>query len=347
MAIGTPLTLLGYFLTPWYFSLVSSDLQLVREGVPYLQVVLIATIAIGMNTCFDGFWRGNGNTKVYMWIILFINILNIALNYILIFGNFGAPALGTVGAGVGTLISIVVALSIWFFITNNRYQKDGFLCSGPSLKLVKTILGRTLTLSVGEIFFTLGMIVFFSIVAKIGTAELAAVTVLTRINLLLLVIPESLGLASATLVAKALGIGNQAQASQWGWDAGKMGVFGVMLFGIPLALFPAFFLSLFIGDQYTISIAELPLQLTVVSTSIISLIYVLGIILFSLGDGGRIMIASFILQWIVFLPVAWTFGLYLNYGLLIVWLSYLLYSILTAISIYFIWMLGAWKNFQG
>lgn len=346
LLIASPLVVICYWISPWYLALVSSDSFVAQEATPYFRVVILASLAVGMNCCFEGFWRANGNTRVYMLVVIFANLLNIFLNYIFIFGNFGFPEFGVLGAGFGTFISLNAALLCWVVLALRTKFASGFLFAKPSVVMLKKLMTRTLTLSIGDAFFFLGMLVFFSIVAQIGSAELAVVTVLARINLLLLVVPEAIGLASATFVANALGEGLSAQASQWGWDAGKIAFLAVSLLGLPLLLFPSSVLSVFFTDPKTINMAITPLQLTAIFSSLISLIYVFGYILFSLGDGGRIMAISFVLQWLIFLPVAWFLGPQLNYGFLVVWSAYLIYGVVTAFCIVMVWVRGEWKKLE-
>ncbi|RYD68842.1 MAG: MATE family efflux transporter, partial [Sphingobacteriales bacterium] len=91
LIVGVPLSIIVYVLTPFYFSIISSDQEVVNAGVPYLQALFLGVVAIGLCEAFQGYWSGISKTKVYMLNILFMNCLKVFFNYILIFGNLGFP----------------------------------------------------------------------------------------------------------------------------------------------------------------------------------------------------------------------------------------------------------------
>src|SRR5262249_45939473 len=143
-----------------------------------------------------------------------------------------------------------------------------------------------------EFFFSAGFVVFFWLVGQMGTAELAAANVLTRFSTVLILLAMSLGMASATLISKTVGEGDAAGAARWGWDSANLGVSAITLLGLPLFLFPRAFLSVFLTDPNTISIAVIPLQIAAVGTGAVSLIYIFAFPLYSMGDGNRVMLVS-------------------------------------------------------
>jgi MATE family multidrug resistance protein len=197
-----------------------------------------------------------------------------------------------------------------------------------------------------ELFFSAGYIVFYWMIGQVGTAELAATNVQVRISLVLSILSMSLGSASATLVAKTAGEGNPAGAAQWGWDSGKLGVIGITLLGLPLVLFPRFFLSIFLSDPRAISIAVIPWQLLTALAGLGSLIYIFAYTLVSVGDGNRVVMISFGTQWLFFLPAVWIVGPYLHYGLLQISFVQVAYGCISTVLITAIWADGRWKKIK-
>ena len=346
LLVGVPLTIICWFLTPFFFSFLSSDPEVTRIGVSYLQILYLAIIAVGMNAAFMGFWTGMGKPKVYMLIVLFMQCLNAFLAYTLIFGHFGAPALGVKGAAIATASSLYAGAAINFAITYIRFPKDGFLSVKPKGALLMRVLTLGAPKTLQEFFFSAGFVVFFWLVGQMGTTELAATNVLTRFSTVLVLMAMSLGMASATLVSKALGEGDLAGAARWGWDSAKLGVSAITLLGLPLFLFPRTFLSVFLTDPHTISIAVLPLQITAVGTGAASLIYIFAYTLYSMGDGKRVMLVSLSTQWIFFLPAVWVVGPYLHYGLSHVWVVQSAYAGLAATLITTLWAGGRWQKIK-
>jgi multidrug resistance protein, MATE family len=346
LMLGIPLTILCCWLSPFFFSLISPGTELTRIGVPFLRVLYLGIIASGVNLSFRGYWASIGKPSVYMSIGLFMDCLNILLNYALIFGHFGAPALGAMGAAVSTVLALYTGVVINGAIGYARFKKDGFLSARPGRPLLMRLVQLSVPAATQEFFFSAGYLVFFWMVGQVGTEELAAANVLIRLTMILVVLAMSLGVASATLVAKSAGEGDTAGAAQWGWDTGKVGVAAITLLGIPLFVFPKFFLSIFLSDPHTISMAVIPLRLTAATTGIMSVIYIFAFTLFSVGDGNRVMMVSFSTQWLFFLPMVWFVGPYLHYGLLPIWLVHMAYGGLATALITAVWADGKWKKIK-
>lgn len=339
---GAPLTILAYVLTPFLFSLTSSDSGVTKVGVSFLRTLLMAIIPIGIHASFKGYWAGIEKTRIYMMVVLFMNCVNAVMNYALIFGHFGLPALGPMGAAIATLSACVtgVLVNCIYF----ELPKTGLRAPQLDWPLLGRICKLALPETMGDFISSVGFVVFFWMVGQVGTPELAAASILVRVLVILNLLPMALGVASATLVGQSIGAGYPTQALQWGWDTGKLGIVGLSLLGLPLVLFPRVCLSLFLTDPHTISIATVPLQLAGSIAGIGSLIYIFGYTLYSSGDGNRVVIVSFFIQWIFFLPAVWIVGPYLHRGLLQIWLVVVAYVALGTILITAIWIDGKWKT---
>ena len=344
LIVGTPLTVLGYWLAPLLLSWLSSDPEVTRIAIPFLRTLYLSIVASGMNVAFKGYWTGMEKPNVYMAIVLFMSFLNFCGDYLLIAGRFGAPALGATGAALSTAISLYVGVIINAALIYRRFRQDGFLRVKPGKSLLARIVQLGLPATLQEFFFAAGYLVFFGLVGQIGTSDLAALNVVVRISLVLSILAMSLGSASATLVSKTVGEGDPAGAAQWGWDSGKLGVMVITLLALPLVIFPRTFLSIFLSDPHTISIAVIPWQLQTGLAGLASLIYIFAYTLVSVGDGNRVALVSFGTQWLFFLPAVWFVGPHLNYGLLQISLVDAAYGALATVLITAIWADGRWKK---
>lgn len=339
---GVPLTILAYVLTPFLFSLTSSDPAVTKIGVSFLRTLFLAIIPIGIHASFKGYWAGIKKTRVYMVVVVLMNCMNAIMNYALIFGHFGLPALGPVGAAIATLSACVTGVIVNCLYFN--FPKTGLWTPHSDWSLLGRIIKLALPETMGDFMSSVGYVVFFWMVGQVGTPELAAASVLIRILVILNLLPMALGVASATLVGQSMGAGDPAQALQWGWDTGKLGIVVLSLLGLPLVIFPRTCLSFFLTDPHTISIATTPLQLAGAIASVGSLIYIFGYTLYSSGDGNRVVIVSFVIQWVFFLPAVWIVGPYLHHSLLQIWLVLTAYVATATILITAIWMDGKWKT---
>ncbi|MGD0831530.1 MAG: MATE family efflux transporter [Terracidiphilus sp.] len=346
LIVGIPMMAFCYFTTSFFFSAISSDLAVTKVGAPFLRTLYLGLIAAGMLSAFKGHWAGVEKPKVFMVIVLFMNGLNIVLNYALIFGHFGAPRLGATGAAIGTVVSLHVGLIVNYALARFRYKLDGFLVARPTQKLLLRILKLGLPASFEEFFFSIGFVIFLWMMGKVGTVELAVTNVLVRVSGILGILATAMGMASATLVSKSVGKRDLVDAVQWGWDTGILGVLLITLLGVPLSVFAPQFLSLFLTDPQAIADAVMPLRLVASLTGIGSLIYIFGYTLISVGDGKRVVMVSFGTQWGVFLPGVWLVGLHLKLGLMQVWLVYTAYALLATALIVAIWTGGKWKTIK-
>jgi putative MATE family efflux protein len=346
VAIGVPLSILAYVLAPALFAVFSHDPEVTKIGVPFLRVLYLSIAAEGMHNAFKGNWAGMEKPKIYMTIVLCMTCLNILLNYALIFGHFGAPAMGALGAAIGTVSSLYIGVIANFAIARFNLAKEGFLKARPEKELLGRIFKMGIPSTMQEFFFSLGSVVLLGMIGKVGTSELAAATPLIRIMMVLTLLSVSLGMASATLVSKTVGEGDPGGAAEWGWDTAKLGVIGITLLGLPLLLYPKLFLAMFLTDPHTISIAVLPLQLIAATTGLWSLIYIFAYTLYSVGDGKRVMMVSFSTQWLFFLPAVWFVGPYLRFGLPQIWMVATAHGAISTAWITAIWAEGNWKKIK-
>jgi putative MATE family efflux protein len=346
LVVGAPLTVGAFFLSPYLFSAISSDPAVTRIGIPFLRTLYLGIIAVGVGNAFKGYWAGMEKPKVYMLIVLFMNCLNAGLNYVLIFGHLGVPAMGATGAAVGTVVSLYAGMIVSFAVSRSYFRNEGFLVGRPSRASMVQIFKIGLPATMQEFFFSAGYVVFFWMIGMVGTAELAATNVLVRVAMVLTLLAMSLGMASATLVSKTVGEGDLAGAAQWGWDTGKVGVIGITLLGLPLFFFPGPFLSIFLSDPHALSIAILPMRLLAATTGIGSLIYIFAYTLYSVGDGKRVIMVSLGTQWLLFLPGVWIVGPYLRCSLLQIWFVQMAYGVLATVLITSIWADGKWKSIR-
>jgi MATE family multidrug resistance protein len=344
LAGGVPLALLCFFLAEPAFALMSSDPEVARNGVPYLKALLIGMPIVGLADAFHGFWAGVGRTRVYMFNILFVNVLNAALGYALIFGHFGLPALGATGAGIASTLAVLAGMIFYAVKTHLHYKGQGLLRVMPSMALVKRMMMIGIPAVMQAGLFALGYLVYYWIVGRMGTNELAVTNVLTRVTVLTNLFAQALGMTAITLVSRALGEGDPEGAEQWGWDTAKIGVIWISFLAAPLVIVPDACLAIFLSDPATRAMGLVPAQLTGLCLGVASMIYVFASTLISLGDGKRVMIVSFSTQWLLFLPGVWLVGVYMDGGMMGITYVQMAYGLLATALITSFWRDGRWKN---
>jgi len=100
-------------------------IEVVNLAIPYLDIVALSLIPLIIFQALKQFSDGLSNTKYPMYATILANIINIILNYLLIFGSFGFPKLGIIGAAIGTLVSrIIMVYFLWLIFKSKNKFKD-------------------------------------------------------------------------------------------------------------------------------------------------------------------------------------------------------------------------------
>ena len=320
LIVAPVFSLLLIQIVPTMFPYLNTDAAVIERGVPYLEWRLGAIVFVGMNFAFRGYWNALDMSRIYMTTLIMMHACNIVLNYILIFGKFGAPAYGVTGAGMGSAISMAIGTAIYFFLGCKHAAKDGFLKRLATRQETSSLLRISLPAGLQQLFFATGMVAMFWIIGNIGTPELAAANVLITVLLFAILPGLALGLACATLVGQALGRNEPEDAYQWAWDVSKVTAALLTVLGIPMWLVPDLVSSIFIHDPDTRELARWPMRLLGLTMPIEAMGFAFMHALLGAGDARRVMMISVGSQWLLFLPLAYLFGPILGFGLFTIWL---------------------------
>jgi MATE family, multidrug efflux pump len=344
IGFGLPITVLLYLLAPLFYPYLNDDGAVIAEGVPYLRARLFAVTAVGMNFSFRGYFNGVNQSRIYMRSLIVMHICNLALNYTLIYGHFGMPAMGATGAGVGTAIATYVGTLTYIVQGFVHARGNGFLKGLPDRATMRTMLQLSVPSGIRQVFFATGLTVLFWIVGRVGTAELAAANVIVNLMLVAILPGIGLGMAAASLVGQALGRDDQPDASQWGWDVSKVAFVILGLIGVPMLLIPEALIGFFVNDPATIAIGSMPLRLVGATIALDGIAQVLQAAMLGAGDSRRIMYVGIGLQWLLLLPAAYVAGPVLKFGLLGIWAVQAAFRFIQAGTFVTLWRRGKWAD---
>jgi putative MATE family efflux protein len=333
-----------FYLAPHFYPYLIDDPEVIALGVPYYAVRVLAITFVGMNFAFRGYWNAIDMSRLYMSTLIIMHTCNIFLNYVLIFGKFGAPALGVTGAAIASAVSMVIGTAIYFYLGFKHARKNGFLHGLPKRREVFTLVRLSLPTGIQQFAFSAGFVASYWIIGQIGTPELAAANVLIIVMLVAILPGLGFGLSAATLVGQALGRGEPDDAARWGWDVGKVGMLVLGLIGLPMWATPDLILSIFIHDPHTVDLARLPMRLVGLAMPLEALGMITMHALLGAGDTRRVMLASVAAQWIIFLPLAFFVGPVLGLGLLGVWSLQVGYRAALSLTFCFLWNRGKWRG---
>jgi multidrug resistance protein, MATE family len=346
LCVAPPLSALLYWAVPAIYPYLNSDPDVIAQGVPYLQARVLAILFVGANFAFRGYWNAVDLPRLYMSTLIFMHACNIFLNWVLIFGNLGAPALGTHGAGIASAASTVVGCSTYVWLGFRHARGAGFLQRVPGRPQLAALFRLSLPSGIQQLFFAAGFVVTFWIIGQVGTREMAAATVILNLTLVAILPGLALGLAASTLVGQALGRGNPEDAARWGWDVARVGMLSLAVLGLPGAIWPELLLGGFIHDPETMAVARFPMRLVGLGMAVEGLGMVMMHSLLGAGDTRRVMKIAVLAQWAAFLPLAYLIGPVLGFGLTFIWCMQVGYRAAMAAVFTWIWIRGDWARIK-
>ena len=172
--------LLLFFAPTWLMSIFVTDDTTIRLGVEYLKIVSFSYIPAAVASVCIFSLRAIGKNRMPMLISLVSMGVNALCNYVLIFGAFGAPALGVAGAAWGTVIARCAEL-ICYLIILGRGKTYFTLHFGDAFRVesfvVKSLIRRVVPLTVNELLYSFGVTMLFWSYARVQESALAALTV--------------------------------------------------------------------------------------------------------------------------------------------------------------------------
>jgi MATE family multidrug resistance protein len=191
-----------------FFRLVGHDPKVQELEVIYFQLLCLSAAPSAASAALSGFFTGRGKTVPVMWVNVISTILNMLLNYVLIFGKWGFPEWGVFGAGVATVIATTITAIIFVamvfhpryeeqFSTRSNWRLDAALFS----RLLRFALPNGIQWTIEHVGFS----AFILLVGRLGTVELAATNIAFNINMLAFMPMMGFGTAISIMVGQNQG----------------------------------------------------------------------------------------------------------------------------------------------
>jgi len=209
--IGISMFLLLYFSKSILHSnFLDQPKEVVALAIPYLDLVAFSLIPLIIFQAFKQFSDGLSMTKYPMYATIIANIVNIILNYIFIFGKFGLPAYGIIGAAYGTLISrFIMVIYLWFLLANKERSKR-FVTNIKILVLESNMLKKITSLgapSAMQMFFEI--VIFTAAIwlsGLLGKNPQAANQIALNLSSMTFMVAMGLGVAAMIRVGNQKGL---------------------------------------------------------------------------------------------------------------------------------------------
>lgn len=341
LAVALPLTALCLWQAPALLSLINSDPGISHIAVDYFRWRVISLLPIALIFCFRGYWNGIQETGIYLRIMLVMHLVNLLASIGLIFGLWGLPAMGASGAGLGTTLSLVAGLLLWTAVTRGHLPA---IRDWPAPRDLLTTLRLAVPHSFQQLWFAAGYAVLFWILGQVSTASVAVGHVLVNLSLLLILPGVGFGMAAMSLVGEALGRDAPEIAHRWGWDVVRLTWLCLAIMALPMLILPEQVLGLFLHQPEMIEMGVQPLRLTALMIVVDAAALVFTQALLGAGAQRTVMTLTLSTQWLMFLPLAWWFGVHHGWGLVGIWWCQLGYRMLNSLVFVLIWQRRRWQT---
>lgn len=302
--------------------------EVISHAVNYLRIYAAALPFTAFLSIFSAVLRCMGNTKAPLLFNTTANLLNVALNFFLIYPTreqwgFTIPGAGwgVEGAGVATAISIAAAGAATCFAAFRQGQFTTYLKEGirPDSGIIRRAVGLGLPSAAERATINLGQIATTALVAHMSTVALAANQIATTAEGLCYLPAYGIGYAAIALVGQSVGAGKREDAEAYGNLTAAMGFLLCLVTGGALFLFAPLLASLFNTDPGVVEEAALALRVVAFAEPFFALSIILTSALRG-GDDVRFpMVVGLVCMWLVRVPLACLLVLRFGFGLEGVW----------------------------
>ena len=297
----------GAIFAPELLALMGATPEVIKVGSGYARAIFGGSGTVMLLFLINAVFRGAGDPSLAMRVLWTANLINIALNPLLIFGIGPFPRLGVTGSGIGTTIgrSIGVLLQLWM-LTNSWsrvvvHAREFRLRPTVMLKLLRLSLGGMLQYFVG----TSSWILLIRMTAPFGSAVIAGYTIMLRIILFALLPSWGMAGAAATLVGQNLGAKKPDRAEAAVWRAGLYNMVVLGLVAILFEIFPRQLVGIFTNDPAVAEVATSALRII----SCGYLFYAWGMVAIQAFNGAGDTVTPTLINlfcfWACQLPIAW------------------------------------------
>jgi multidrug resistance protein, MATE family len=330
------------------------EAELQELEIAYFRCLCVSALPTLLTAAISSFFAGRGDSRT----VLLINVAGLAVNglaaYGLIYGHWGAPALGIVGAGWATVLGTSTSASLALLLMlQARYQSTYATVSGWRFdrELFKRLMRFGLPNGLFVALDVLGFTVFLQLVGRLGKADLAVTTIAFTLNLIVYFPMMGIGQAVEVLVGQRLGEDRPDRAERTTWRGFRLALLSTAVGVLAFVLLPQTLAELFHNDKggelWEQIRGRVPILLRFVA--VYSLFDTMNVVFsFALrgaGDTRFVTWAALILAWPVMIVPTWA-AWYHGWGLYWAWTFASVYIILLALTFWFRFRQGKWRSMR-
>jgi putative MATE family efflux protein len=329
LGLAAGLSFLGLWGSRWAAALLGATDRVLDLAVAYLVVSWLLFAFLVFLHLLSAIFQGAGDTRTPLKVVAVVNLLHVAVALPLVFGLLGAPALGVVGAAVGSGVSEAVGVA-WLLVLARR---RGLLLPGAWADREAVLrMGRVGWPAIGERLVTNGMqLVFARVVIGFGVAVYAAHQVGLNIEALSFLPGVAFAQAATALVGQRVGAGDPEGARRTAGQALLVALAVMSAFGVAFLLAPGLWVRLFTPDAEVLAWGAPLLRIMGLLQVPLAIALALAGGLRGAGETRSVLLAAIVGGWVVRIPLAVGLGVWAGYGIVAVWLTMVLDWIVRAL----------------
>lgn len=297
--------------------------QVLPEAVAYLKAVTWSTLPLLLYAAFRRYLQAMNQVRVVMFALISANLINALVNWMLIYGNLGAPKLGVVGAGWATCLSRVYMAGVLIVaaILHDRRAHMGLfrISFRPDIRIFRRLMSLGLPASLQ---MTLEVGVFgaaTALAARTDPVSLAAHQIVLNIATVTYMVPLGIASAAAVRVGQAVGRRDAAGSRRAGWTSLLLGAGFMAMAGLSFFLFPRHWLQIFTADGTVITMGMSILMIAALFQLFDGLQVVATGALRGFGDTRTPMLTNLFGHWAIGLPGGYALGFAGGWGIRGLW----------------------------
>ncbi len=246
--VGLVATLLAVSFPAAIIRLFTAEAGVIQEGAVYLQIVGFTYLFFCIAQVMIASMRSVETAKIGLYISLMTLAVNVSLNYVLIFGKLGFPAMGVRGAAVATLISRFLEMlvsSLYVFLKDQKLRfgwKDLLHTDG---RLLRDFIRYGLPVIGGQVVWSVNMLANTKILGAYSAGVIAAASITGMLHNLIYVWMNGLSSAVGVITGKTVGAGKYAEMKEYAYTVQMIFLFVGLISGAAVALSRDWFISLY------------------------------------------------------------------------------------------------------
>ncbi|GLB33073.1 MATE family efflux transporter [Lacrimispora amygdalina] len=285
------------------------------NGRKYMLVMMLGLLPFGIEQAYTSTLRECGETVIPMKAGIAAVLANLILNYILIFGKFGAPVLGVVGAGIATVTARYVETVIVIVWTHMHKKRFPFIEGAyKSMHIPAGLIGKIFVkgtpLIVNEALWASGMAMLMQCYSIRGLTAVAGLNISNTIGNVFNVVYMALGISVSIIVGQLLGAGKMEEARETDTKLIVFSVASCAVMGTILAIVAPLFPMIY---NTTDEVKNLAVQLIRILAFIMPMNAFMNVSYFTLRSGGKTVVTFFfdsVFMWVASIPAAYLLSRY-------------------------------------